>query len=289
MAKIQIQSLVLTNWQDPTVVELRIFCNHGFTASTGDYVPQGNYQSGINYISLICTYNAGLHTLTIPQFIINSTVDGIDFQHARYDAEFFNTSGQRVKSFERFANFTVPSIIASLSGCTPTGGATSCGTWADIEFFNTGSPGLFVDGYYTKLQVDAKLQANSGIVNGHVLGAGTPSVVLTGGGSQTGTYGTGASVVIQGSDTSGVVSLTTGTAPGVNALPKGVFVVTFGIPYSSQPAVVVTPKITSLNPNLPHPKIQIESTQPLVSWQLYIEGFQQFAASSSYQWAYIVL
>lgn len=190
--KIQIQSQVISNWLSPDVTTLHIYCNHSFTASTGEIIPHGTVFDGLFYQTITCTYNSGNNTLTIPQFNIDSTTDGIDYKLSRYDARFFNTvTGRYAFPYENFTSFAVPFVLASTSGCSPTPPATSCGTWADIAVFNTGSPLLWIDEFYNKPQVDAKIRAfispltTKGDIQTHDgtilsrLGVGTNNQVLT--------------------------------------------------------------------------------------------------------------
>lgn len=153
--KIQISALTLSNWQDPSTTNLRIFANRGFTVSTGEYISKGTPDDNASaYISLACIYDAGLHTLTIPQFNIDSTIDGVEYAHTKYGAYFFDDLGRKVRAHSGFVSFAVPSTLVSVGPCTPTLPATSCGTWADIAVYNSGSPNMFTDEFYTKNQIN---------------------------------------------------------------------------------------------------------------------------------------
>lgn len=159
--KIQIQPLVISNWHDSSITELRIFASRAFTTSTGENIPQGSPDSGIAYKSITCSYSPGASTLTIPQFIIDSTTDSPDFALSRYSAFFYDSNGNLKLHFDGLGNFAVPGIISSSSGCTPSGGATSCCTWAELRIYNSSSLALPVDGFYTRSQIDRLLAAVS--------------------------------------------------------------------------------------------------------------------------------
>lgn len=157
MSKIQVQALTISNWHDSSAAQLRIYCDHGFHASTGNYVPQGSPGDGAAYQSLTLTYSSGASTLTIPQFNIDSTLDGLDYRYSHYSAFICTSDGVVLRPFEGFSRFTIDSVMISASSCTPSSPATSCCTWNEIRIFNLGSPRLFPDEYYTKTQINRLL------------------------------------------------------------------------------------------------------------------------------------
>jgi hypothetical protein len=69
-------------------------------------------------------------------------------------------------------------------------------------------------------------------INGHIVtGGATPTISAEAG------SGSGATTTITGNDTSGTITITTGSAPAVGSLAK----VTFAKPYASTPRIVMSP------------------------------------------------
>jgi hypothetical protein len=86
-----------------------------------------------------------IKTLTIPPFVIDSTVDGIDVKNARYRAEFRDKRGTLIEVFQGFEQFRVNNTWAN----SPVTNAK----WSDIRTFNYGPsmPDHNTD-YYTRAE-----------------------------------------------------------------------------------------------------------------------------------------
>lgn len=151
-ATINIQSASVPNWQSSAAPVLYVFYNETFTAADGTVVAAGSPNNLNVYKKVTCTLLSG--TVTIPAFTILSTRDGIDNKNARVSFYFYTTSGAKISAFGTYVDLAIPSTIASTSGCSPVG---TCATFSDLKIYNTGSPGLPPDEFYTKTQVDGKL------------------------------------------------------------------------------------------------------------------------------------
>jgi len=157
--EITIQSIQLPNFRftgNNLNIKLRIFLETGFTTSNGIPLQPGTPSSGRWYKEVNCTLVGS--TLTIDQFTIDSTTDGLDIGTATYHARFFNGNTD-LGAFIGFEKFRVPSVIASASGCVPSG---SCATWADLRQANFARVAPIFNDFYIKSEVDAKIAAISG-------------------------------------------------------------------------------------------------------------------------------
>lgn len=126
---ISIQSAVVNNWQNTSAPIYLKITNDPFTDSSGFFHPGAPSA----YALIPVTVNTVSHTMTIPAVTLQSTLDSLDNQRARYQAFFIDSRGRTIQTWEGLDNFQLPSGIASLSGCSPQG---TCATWTDIRIFN---------------------------------------------------------------------------------------------------------------------------------------------------------
>ena len=153
--KITIPQQTVVNWQRTTTAPvIRIFASRSFTASTGEIIPMGTPDSGSAYQVVNCTILGT--TVTIPSFVIDSTRDGLDVRNSRYNFYWYDNQGNYLAPVDEMQNIQVPEVLASSSGCSPAG---TCGTFADLRVFNTGSPTLDRTDFYDKFEVDSKFLA----------------------------------------------------------------------------------------------------------------------------------
>ncbi len=208
---IQIQQIVVPNWQSTiSPVYLRI-TNDPFTDSTGVFHPGGPN----GYFQIQCTVNTVSKTLTIPVITLASTTDSLDNSRARYNAFFVDKNGRVIQSWENLNNFQIPPTIASLSGCSPSG---TCASWTDLRLFNGRNlPAL--DRYtYTDNVIELKIAANGiGPLQVPTYITQTPSASLNnefalsllGNGLLKNTTGTGVlSIAVAGTDFQAPISVT---------------------------------------------------------------------------------
>lgn len=154
MTKITVSANQVTNWYNSSIAELRIFCNHEFIASTNDIILRSSPSSGEAYIKL--TLSLVGTTLTIPEFIIDSTVDGRNFTGSRYGAYFYDTNGEKIGDFDGFTNFAIPASF-------DTG---VMGTWAKIAVYNTSSIPILADrDTYSRTEINRLLTAINAVTN----------------------------------------------------------------------------------------------------------------------------
>ena len=111
MAAITISSTALNGWQgNSTGVQLRIYTNSAFTASSGNVYPITQLTNpaslGQFYQAFNCTVSGT--TMTIPSISLDSTSDSPDNPNATYSAVLFDSqSGQAIQSFGTTTQFTL--------------------------------------------------------------------------------------------------------------------------------------------------------------------------------------
>jgi hypothetical protein len=142
MATVTVSSIVLPNWNyGGSTAKLRLFLQTGFVSSAGIPLQASAPNSGQFYKDVTITITGT--DASVASFTLDSTTDGLDIQSARYSAFFYNSSGQRLKSYEGFDNFAV--------GPSPT-----TVSWADIRTFNFALQPNRDFSAYTKAQSDAR-------------------------------------------------------------------------------------------------------------------------------------
>jgi len=153
--EITVQQHVITNWYGPTTVEVRLFADRAFVTSDSKTIQAGSPSNGKFYRKITCTVVGT--TLTINQFIIDSTTDGIDYRTAKYNAVFFNSStGQQIQPFQGFESFAVPPLF-------DTGTTTS---WVGIRRYNAAVVPVPQDlQTYSRTEIDAKIAGISTLSN----------------------------------------------------------------------------------------------------------------------------
>jgi hypothetical protein len=113
MALITIASVVIPGWQGNTTgIQLRIYTNADFTASTGTLYPKTivpNIKTaglGSFYQANPCTVSGT--TLTLPAVTLDSTTDSPDNPNGTYSAVLFDSiSGKQIQDFGTFSAFSL--------------------------------------------------------------------------------------------------------------------------------------------------------------------------------------
>jgi hypothetical protein len=110
MASITISSANVAGWQgNSTGVQLRIYTNSSFTASSGNLYPQtmGNPASlGSFYQVYSCSVSGS--TLTLPPVHLDSTTDSIDNPSATFSAVLWDSvSGKPIQVFGTESTFAL--------------------------------------------------------------------------------------------------------------------------------------------------------------------------------------
>lgn len=137
---------------------LRIFLNDkGFITSDGFPKQPGSPANGRWYKEVACSLAGS--TLTIASFTIDSTIDGLDTNTATYSAWFYSGNTQ-LQAYAGFDRFRVPNVIASSSGCAPSG---TCATWADLRSYNFARVLVMDNSTYVKSEIDAKIAVAGGV------------------------------------------------------------------------------------------------------------------------------
>lgn len=109
MPQITIASATIPGWQGNTSgVQLRIYANQSFTASSGTLYPQSNANApaslGTFFQVYPCTVSGG--GLVIPAVTLDSTTDSPDNPDATFSAVLFDTqSGKQIQPFGTFPSF----------------------------------------------------------------------------------------------------------------------------------------------------------------------------------------
>jgi hypothetical protein len=90
-------------WRLPSgTAELRIYANTDFVTSDNQLIPAGKINDPQSfYLSVTCTILGNV--LTIPSFEIDSTVDALLNEHARYNAVLVAPNGKKVLFISNFA------------------------------------------------------------------------------------------------------------------------------------------------------------------------------------------
>jgi hypothetical protein len=110
MASIQIQSANISGWQGNSVgVQLRIYTNSSFTATSGNLYPQtvpNPASLGSFYQVYSCTVSGS--TLTLPAVNLDSTTDSIDNPSATFSAVLWDSvSGKQIQQFGTESTFAL--------------------------------------------------------------------------------------------------------------------------------------------------------------------------------------
>lgn len=139
MSTITISSHDITNWSyGGASATLRIFPTDTFRTSDGDTVLVGNVSRNEFYKSVSCTVSGT--TVTIPQFTIDSTIDGTPTT-ARYNCWLYDSNGVKRSLFH--ADIAVPLT-------TPT-------TWTNLVLYSRRFPRRPDNDVYTKDEIETRL------------------------------------------------------------------------------------------------------------------------------------
>lgn len=144
---------------------LKIWYDRQFLTSDDEIVLAGSVESP--NLEVVCTIGGGGFTVTIPQFVIDSTIDGIQ-PTARATAILFDENGIHRETV--LANFKIPN--------TPTST-----TWPALFLYNQGSLVTLPDEFYNKNEVNALLATLGGG------GGGTNTLGMSNLGNTSGTTG----------------------------------------------------------------------------------------------------
>lgn len=144
MSTITISARTITgfNYQLPlasTTVYLRLYLEEAFITSAGEPLQASEIDSKAWYKSVTCSVSAT--TLSIPEFTIDSTTNGLSYTGSHYNAVFYDVNGRQLCYYDGFESFRVD------SSTTPT-------TWALISSFNTRRRIVDDNSVYTKSEVN---------------------------------------------------------------------------------------------------------------------------------------
>src|SRR5262249_27461045 len=102
---ITITSQTVPNFQARTSgpIYLRIYVNQSFVTSGGVPLQASSPGSNSFYQQITCSLAGGV--ISIPQFTIDSTTDGLDITTATYSAVWFDATGAQLQPFAGFERF----------------------------------------------------------------------------------------------------------------------------------------------------------------------------------------
>jgi hypothetical protein len=119
MASISISSVTISGWQgNVSGVQLLIYTNQSFTAASGNIYPQSIrcspaslgtfYQSYACVVTPVGSSPPTLATITIPEVVLDSTVDSPDNPNATFSAVLWDSiSGKQIQTFGTFSSFAL--------------------------------------------------------------------------------------------------------------------------------------------------------------------------------------
>lgn len=175
-------------WSDARTsgLELWVFSDQPWTDVDGLQHGAGNYRDRIftQRVSGLSN-NTTTHVLTIPAFSLTPTLNAIRGGSVRLSFWIMQVVGQNVTPIKAVPGsedgFQLPATITSISACSP---ASTCATWADLAVYNSPSPPLPREGYYTRSDTDRLLAsvASGGVTS---LNAITGAVTIAAGSSGT--------------------------------------------------------------------------------------------------------
>jgi hypothetical protein len=164
MATINVQSIVLTGWNDlRTAVELWVFSETDWVDVDGILHGAGNPSNRIWTQRITgLTVDTGADTLTLPLVPLTSTRDAVRGSSVRLYFWIMAIAGSSATPIKQLpgtqSGLQVPASLTSVSGCSPLG---TCCTWAELIQYNTPSPPLPPPSYYNKDEIDRMLAALS--------------------------------------------------------------------------------------------------------------------------------